>query len=139
MAAKNQILGPTSPTPTLSAAQKGPDSGEDPPVRATATEESPEPEDSDPTREPKRRRHCPKALDKVEELIARSDPNLSFSFSFDTKVTASGTEVTPKFGSFDLKTLVSEKNPICKKEKYDEEEPDREPCEISSSSTTTQV
>ncbi|PON44075.1 hypothetical protein TorRG33x02_332090 [Trema orientale] len=128
MAARN-IIEPITPTPILSVAPKNPDSGEDPPVPATVSAENPENEEPDSTREPKRRRYCPKALEKVEELVARPDPNPNFSFSFDTKfMTGSGTETTPKFGSFDLKALVSEKkNPNCKEEK-----PDREPSEISS-------
>ncbi|KAI4348567.1 hypothetical protein L6164_009276 [Bauhinia variegata] len=47
----------------------------------------------------KRRKKCPKALEKIEEFIP-SNPNQSFSFTFDTKSVACGPEVTPKFGSF---------------------------------------
>ena len=45
----------------------------------------------------KRRKICPKALDKIDDFIP---PNRTFSFTFDTKFSACGSDATPKFGSF---------------------------------------
>ncbi|EXC30710.1 hypothetical protein L484_027885 [Morus notabilis] len=117
MAARN-VLGPTSQT-TLSlpsSASENPDSGD---VSQTPTAaDYPVSEDPDSTREPKKRRCCPKALEQVEELLIgpNSNPNL-FSFSFDTKFSGCSPEITPKFGSFNLVVSNSAQNTRnCKKE-----------------------
>lgn len=117
MAARN-VLGPTSQT-TLSlpsSASENPDSGD---VAQTPTAaDNPVSEDLDSTREPKKRRCCPKALEQVEELLigSNSNPNLS-SFSFDTKFSGCSPEITPKFGSFNLVVSNSAQNTAnCKKE-----------------------
>lgn len=55
--------------------------------------------DPDLIREPKRRKHCPMALENLDELTSAS--NSSFGFTFDTKFCGfAAAEVTPKFGSF---------------------------------------
>ena len=117
------MLGPTSPTALSlpSSAAPIPDSGEASQIPTAASaavaEDNPDQEDPDPTRESKRRKYCPKALEKVEELLlaADSNPNLS-SFSFDTKFAACSPEITPKFGSFNLVVPSSDqKNRSCEK------------------------
>ena len=55
-------------------------------------------EDPDLLREPKRRKHCPTALENLDELTSAS--NSSFAFTFDTKFCGFSAEITPKFGSF---------------------------------------
>lgn len=55
-------------------------------------------EDPDLIREPKRRKHCPTALENLDELTSAS--NSSFAFTFDTKFCGFSAEITPKFGSF---------------------------------------
>lgn len=65
-------------------------------------------EDPDLIREPKRRKHCPTALENLEELTSAS--NSSFAFTFDTKFCGFSAEITPKFGSFNSITPEMETN-----------------------------
>uniref|UniRef100_F6HQQ5 Uncharacterized protein n=1 Tax=Vitis vinifera TaxID=29760 RepID=F6HQQ5_VITVI len=76
-----------------------PDSGKYSPIPGTTAGENPNKEEFKTVREPKRRKNCPTALDKFEEL---TPSNRAFSFSFDTKIAANSPESTPKFGSFNL-------------------------------------
>lgn len=84
---------------------QNPESGEDPPHHTTVNdrEELRTNDDPDTTRESKRRKSCPSALDKCEAIF-KSCCNSSLSFSFDPKFCSGVTtpEVTPKFGSFNL-------------------------------------
>ncbi|KAL3755078.1 hypothetical protein ACJRO7_002189 [Eucalyptus globulus] len=78
------------------------DSGENPRIPALA--EKPGKVEREDGRETKRRRNCPKALDKVQEL-ARPDhhhPDHHSSFTFDTNFNACSPESTPRFGSFNF-------------------------------------
>ena len=70
-------------------------------------------EDSDLIREPKRRKHCPSALENLDELTSAS--NSSFGFTFDTKFCGVSAEITPKFGSFN--SIVSEMESTKKEKK----------------------
>ncbi|KAI4300933.1 hypothetical protein L6164_034259 [Bauhinia variegata] len=92
-----------TPTPLLSTPAEIPLPNEYSPAPATASgdETGKEDEDLDPDsyHESKRRKKCPKALEKIEEFIPLNT-NESFSFTFDTKSIACGPEITPKFGSF---------------------------------------
>nr|DAD29179.1 TPA_asm: hypothetical protein HUJ06_030647 [Nelumbo nucifera] len=78
---------------------ENPDSVQDPAAPPTSAEENLELEELETFRESKRRKYCPAALEKFEELDSSSR---SFSFSFDTKIMVGSCESTPKFGSFNL-------------------------------------
>ncbi|KAF5737613.1 hypothetical protein HS088_TW13G00500 [Tripterygium wilfordii] len=89
--------------PTLPhlASTTNPDSGETQSAPATSSGEKTHEEESNTTRESKRRKGCPKALDKVQDLTRSNNQN-NFSFTFDTKFSGCPPEFTPKFGSFNL-------------------------------------
>ncbi|KAA0025819.1 uncharacterized protein E5676_scaffold447G00340 [Cucumis melo var. makuwa] len=65
-------------------------------------------QDPDLIREPKRRKHCPTALENLDELTSAS--NSSFAFTFDTKFCGFSAEITPKFGSFNSIAPEMERN-----------------------------
>lgn len=69
----------------------------DPPSPASVDGGKIDQEEADSCRDSKRRKMCPKALEKIEDFVP---PNRTFSFTFDTKFSACGSDVTPKFGSF---------------------------------------
>ena len=116
MAAENIVEPTTSTTLSLpsfaATTATTPDYGVDPQIPApVSASDDPDRGDPDSTREPKRRRYCPKALEKVEELlIAPHNSNPNFSFTFDTKSAASSPEITPKFGSFNFVASNSHEN-----------------------------
>ncbi|KAI6696959.1 hypothetical protein NL676_017078 [Syzygium grande] len=101
--ADSETVRPSPAEPPSSASRPGSDSGEAPGI--PAAEKPGKDEREDDARETKRRRNCPKALDKVQEL-ARTDrrhqSHCSSSFTFDTKFNACSPEFTPKFGSFNF-------------------------------------
>ncbi|KAI9082091.1 hypothetical protein K1719_027100 [Acacia pycnantha] len=70
---------------------------DDPPAPASVRDSKIDKEDPDLSRDCKRRKMCPTALDKIEDFVP---PNRTFSFTFDTKFSACGSDATPKFGSF---------------------------------------
>ncbi|KAK4281997.1 hypothetical protein QN277_013429 [Acacia crassicarpa] len=70
---------------------------DDPPAPASFHGGKIDKEDPDLSRDSKRRKMCPTALDKIEDFVP---PNRTFSFTFDTKFSACGSDATPKFGSF---------------------------------------
>lgn len=111
MAAKNTSE-PTKPslsTPTSSSSSSSnQDSKEENNPQILEFDKANKPEYSETSREAKRRKNCPKALEKVEEL-ASSNP--SFSFTFDTKFSGCVPEITPKFGSFNLVLSNPDMNP----------------------------
>lgn len=73
-----------------------PDSGHDPPPISTSSDcHDSQKEDSDTSRQPKRRKNSPKALDNIRE-------SANFNFTFDTKFNGCTLQFTPKFGSFNL-------------------------------------
>lgn len=65
-------------------------------------------EELETVREPKRRKNCPTALDKFDDL---APSNRAFSFSFDTKIAANSPDSTPKFGSFNFGLVATETKP----------------------------
>ncbi|KAJ6921482.1 hypothetical protein NC652_015402 [Populus alba x Populus x berolinensis] len=86
---------------------KSHDSSQDPPLLATSSGQKSKKEEQETIRESKRRKKCPSALDKIEEL-AQSNPN--FSFTFDTQFGGGNSqEPTPKFGSFNLVASTQER------------------------------
>ncbi|KAH8506790.1 hypothetical protein H0E87_013551 [Populus deltoides] len=85
---------------------KSHDSSQDPPLLATSSSQKSKKEEPETIRESKRRKKCPTALDKIEEL-APSNP--SFSFTFDTQFGGNSQEPTPKFGSFNLVASTQER------------------------------
>ncbi|KAF8043713.1 hypothetical protein BT93_A1891 [Corymbia citriodora subsp. variegata] len=90
-----------SPEEPPSVSRSDSDPGEAP--RILALPEEPGKDEREDGRETKRRRNCPKALDKVQEL-GRPDRHHQHhhSFTFDTKFNACSPESTPKFGSFNF-------------------------------------
>lgn len=96
------------PTPS-----ETPGSGHEPPIRTTSGSRDPKKDDPETAPEPKRRRNCPEALEKIQE-------SGNFNFTFDTKFKGSTPQFTPKFGSFNLVI------PGKEKVKEEEEEEERE-------------
>ncbi|GMY19761.1 vacuolar protein sorting-associated protein VTA1 homolog [Fagus crenata] len=113
--AENSTNTNTDQTPSPSQPSEIPDSSHDPPIPTTTSDcldpKKEEPENTAP--EPKRRKSCPKALDKVQET------SNNFNFTFDTKFNGCTPQFTPKFGSFNL--VVSTKEKI-KEETQEQEE-----------------
>ncbi|KAI3437018.1 uncharacterized protein J3R85_005744 [Psidium guajava] len=118
---------------TVSPSPSRPDSnsGETPRI---PTPENPGKDEQDDVRETKRRKNCPKALDKVPEL-ARPDRHHQnhHSFTFDTKFNACSPENTPKFGSFNFCGQVQEERERTRVDEErgggggEEEEADKDP------------
>ncbi|KAG6641129.1 hypothetical protein CIPAW_09G051700 [Carya illinoinensis] len=82
---------------------EAPDSGHDPPPISIASDShDPQKEDPDTSRQPKRRKNSPKALDNIRE-------SANFNFTFDTKFNGCTLQFTPKFGSFNLLELSEKK------------------------------
>ncbi|KAK9987035.1 hypothetical protein SO802_031986 [Lithocarpus litseifolius] len=116
----------TDQTPTLSHPSSDPstnpseisDSSHDPSIPTTSDSLDSKKNDPDTAPKPKRRKSCPKALDKVQETS-------SFNFTFDTKFNGCTPQFTPKFGSFNL--VVSAKEKV--KEGAQEQEQEREEVE----------
>ncbi|OAY44571.1 hypothetical protein MANES_08G162000v8 [Manihot esculenta] len=92
-------------TATTQTPSKTQDSGEDPPLLLTSTTHKTKNEaNSEEDTISKRRKICPSALEKIEEI---SKSNQNFSFTFDTKLSGNSTQFTPKFGSFNLEKIAS--------------------------------
>lgn len=123
--ADSEAVSPSPEEPT-STSRPDSDSGETPRV---PTHEKAGKDEQEDARETKRRRNCPKALDKVQEL-ARSDRHHQshHSFTFDTKFNACSPEFTPKFGSFNFCVQIREDSERARvdEERGDEEEEGRE-------------
>ncbi|KAJ7976536.1 Soluble starch synthase [Quillaja saponaria] len=131
MAERNQTL-PVPHSLSLPESAGVPDSDEDPPLPTVASSgniEKKEVIDPDVSRQSKRRKNCPKALDNIEEFVPS---NQSFSFTFDTQLSGFCSEFTPKFGSFNqakdrpcqipLKILESKEESESRKERERERE-----------------
>lgn len=95
MAEDNNTTGSTSTSTYDQTLTPPPD--DDPPAPASVDGGQIDKEDPDSSRDSKRLKICPKALEKIEDFVP---PNRTFSFTFDTKFSACGSDATPKFGSF---------------------------------------
>ena len=117
----------TDQTPTLSHPSSDPstnpseipDSSHDPPIPTTSDSLDSKKNDLDTAPKPKRRKSCPKALDKVQETS-------NFNFTFDTKFNGCTAQFTPKFGSFNLVVSAKEKVKEGAQEQEQEQEQERE-------------
>ena len=85
-----------------------PDSDIDSSIAGTTAGENSNKEEFETVREPKRRKNCPTALDKFNDL---APSNRAFSFSFDTKIAANSPDSTPKFGSFNSSQVATTPTP----------------------------
>ncbi|CAK7339907.1 unnamed protein product [Dovyalis caffra] len=114
------------------------DSSQDPSLLSTSSSHKSKKEEQETIRESKRRKNCPSALDKIEELTP-SNPN--FSFTFDTQFSGNSQEFTPKFGSFNSVASTQERvddSSLCfhhqsleHKEGGDQEEKDKQQVGVS--------
>lgn len=120
----------TDQTPTLSHPSSDPstnpseisDSSHDPPIPTPSDSLDSKKNDPDTASKPKRRKSCPKALDKVQETS-------NFNFTFDTKFNGYTPQFTPKFGSFNLVVSAKEKVKEGAQEQKQEREEDEEQVE----------